>query len=93
MRVSAAFVWETCEDTGGASRAASDVTILITHSGSGEEVLLGRPTPRREQSTVDESFDLPADLPIGPAVVALRSHSGDAIDVEVPLTVTTAPAP
>jgi hypothetical protein len=91
--VSADFIWETCEDTGGTSRAASDVTVLITPSASGEEILLGRPTPTGEQSTVDEIFDLPSDLPIGPAVMALRSHSGDAIDIELPVTITTAPAP
>ncbi|WIB34821.1 hypothetical protein [Curtobacterium sp. MCJR17_043] len=25
-------VWETCEDTGGTSRAASDVTVVVTPS-------------------------------------------------------------
>jgi hypothetical protein len=93
VRVSADSIWETCEDTGGTSRAASDVTVLITPSASGEEMLLGRPTPRGERATVDESFDLPSDLPLGPAVVALRSHSGDAIDIELPVTVTTSPVP
>ncbi|PPF68521.1 hypothetical protein C5E16_06525 [Clavibacter michiganensis] len=93
MRVTADFIWETCEDTGGTSRAASDVTVLITPSASGEEMLLGRPTPTGERSTVDETFHLPLDLPIGPAVVALRSHTGDPIDIELPVTITTAPAP
>lgn len=92
MRVSADFIWETCDDTGGTSRAASDVTVLITPSASGEEILLGRPAPTGERSTVDETFDLPSDLPVGPAVVALRTHSGDAINIELPVTITTAPA-
>ncbi|MBF4632669.1 hypothetical protein ITJ42_15730 [Clavibacter michiganensis subsp. phaseoli] len=92
VRVSADFIWETCDDTGGTSRAASDVTVLITPSASGEEILLGRPAPTGERSTVDETFDLPSDLPVGPAVVALRTHSGDAINIELPVTITTAPA-
>ncbi|WP_181419585.1 MULTISPECIES: hypothetical protein [unclassified Curtobacterium] len=85
-------VWETCEDTGGTSRAASDVTVVVTPSPDGEEVLLGRPTPQGSLSTVDESFDLPADLPVGPAVLALHTHSGDLIDAELPITITAPPA-
>ncbi|PYY50821.1 hypothetical protein [Curtobacterium sp. MCBD17_023] len=85
-------VWETCEDTGGTSRAASDVTVVVTPSASGEEVLLGRPTPQGPLSTVDESFELPADLPVGPAVLALHIHSGDVIDAELPITITAPPA-
>ena len=66
IHVSADFIEERCEDTGGTSRAASDVTVLIIPSASGEEVLLGRPTPTGARSTVDETFDLPSDLPVGP---------------------------
>lgn len=92
VHFSADFIWETCEDTGGTSRAASDVTVTITPSASGEEILLGRPTPKGERSTVDASFDLPANLQTGPAVLALRTHSGDPIDVELPIEITSAPA-
>ncbi|WP_219812395.1 hypothetical protein, partial [Rathayibacter sp. AY1C7] len=92
VRLSADFIWETCEDTGGTSRAASDVTVTITPSASGEEILLGRPIPKGERSTVNESFDLPADLPTGPAVLALRSHSGDPIEIELSLEITAPPA-
>ncbi|WP_127886764.1 hypothetical protein [Rathayibacter festucae] len=92
VHLSADFIWETCEDTGGTSRAASDVTVTITPSASGEEILLGRPIPKGERSTVDASFDLPADLQTGPAILALRTHSGDTIDVELPIDITTAPA-
>ncbi|QHC60381.1 hypothetical protein [Rathayibacter sp. VKM Ac-2760] len=88
VRISADFIWETCEDTGGTSRAASDVTVTITPSASGEEILLGRPIPKGERSTVDACFDLPADLPTGPAVLALRTRSGDPIDVELPVEIT-----
>jgi hypothetical protein len=92
VRLQVDAVWETCEDTGGTSRAASDVTVVVTPSASGEEVLLGRPTPEGSLSTVDESFDLPTDLPVGPAVLALHTHSGDLIDVELPITITAPPA-
>ncbi|WP_146084353.1 hypothetical protein [Rathayibacter sp. AY1F6] len=92
VHLSADFIWETCEDTGGTSRSASDVTVTITPSAGGEEVLLGRPIPKGERSTVDASFDLPADLQTGPAVLALRTHSGDLIDVELPIDITSAPA-
>ncbi|ROQ52646.1 hypothetical protein EDF36_3808 [Rathayibacter sp. PhB152] len=87
VHLSADFIWETCEDTGGTSRAASDVTVTITPSASGEEILLGRPIPKGERSTVDASFDLPADLPTGPAVLALHTQSRDPIDVQLPIEI------
>jgi hypothetical protein len=93
VRFSADFIWETCEDTGDTNRPASDVTVTITPSASGEAALLGRPIPKGERSTVEEAFDLPADLPLGPAVLALRTHSGDPIDIELPIEITSAPSP
>lgn len=92
VRLSADFVWETCEDTGGTSRAASDVTVSVTPSATGEELVLARPTPEGERSTVSGSFDLPADLPLGDAVLAVRSHSGDAFEAELPIAITARPS-
>jgi len=92
VRVHADFIHETCEDTGGTSRAASDVAVTLTPSAMGDEIVLGRPAPEGERSTVSGSFDLPSDLPLGAAVLAVRTGSGDRIDAELPIEITEAPA-
>ncbi|MCM6762713.1 hypothetical protein NB037_09825 [Rathayibacter sp. ZW T2_19] len=91
VRLRADFVRETCEDTGGTSRAASDVEVTLTPSATGDEIVLGRPAPEGERSTVSGSFDLPSDLPLGAAVLAVRTRSGDRIDAELPIEVTEPP--
>ena len=85
------FVWETYEDTGGTSRAASDVTVTITPSATGEEIVLARPVPEGDRWTVSGSFDLPADLALGPAVLAVRTRTGDRIDAELAIDDTAPP--
>ena len=81
------WMWTTCEDTGGTSRPAEDVTVTITSSASGERFLLGRPTPTGPRSTVSGAFDLPEELPVGAAVVSVRSHDGDRAGADLAVTV------
>lgn len=93
VRLSADHIRETCEDTGGASNPAADVTVTITPSASGREILLARPVPTGERATVSGSFDLPADLPLGTSVLAVRTHSGDLFSAELSVEiVATTPA-
>ena len=86
----------TSVDMAEIPKTHAPVRILFAARGAAERLvnaLLGRPTPTGARSTVDETFDLPSDLPVGPAVVALRSHSGERIAIEAPVTIATAPTP
>lgn len=87
------WMWQTCEDTGGIPRPAEDVTVSITSSVDGREVVLGHPDPVGETFTVRGSFDLPEDLPVGDAVLAVASDGGDRTSAELPVTITATPAP
>lgn len=78
---------DTCEDTGGRSRPAENVTVTITSSPSGDEFLLGRPTPAGPHSAVSGAFDLPGELPPGDAVLSVRSHDGDRTRADLAIVV------
>jgi hypothetical protein len=84
-------MWQTCEDTGGTPRAAEDVTVSVTPAAGGREVVIGHPVPAGESFVVSGSFDLPADLPVGDAVLAVRSHSGDETSADLPIVIAEAP--
>ena len=84
-------MWQTCEDTGGTPRAAEDVTVSVTPAAGGREVVIGHPVPAGESFVVSGSFDLPADLPVGDAVLAVRAHGGDETSAELPIVIAEAP--
>lgn len=79
---------EDCEDTGGGlSPAASDTIISITPTADGNRVLLGRSKPEPPSATVSGSFDLPTDLAVGPALLAVEGGLG----AELLVTITSEP--
>lgn len=84
-------MWQTCEDTGGTPRAAEDVTVSVTPAAGGREVVIGHPAPAGESFVVSSSFDLPADLPVGDTVLAVRAHGGDETSAELPIVIAEAP--
>ena len=53
--------------------------------------MLARPVPEGDRWTVSGSFDLPADLALGPAVLAVRTRTGDRIDAELAIDDTAPP--
>lgn len=82
------WMWRTCEDTGGTPRASQDVRVTITPVSTGVPVLLGRPTPTGDRFTVAGRFALPADLPVGDAVLEVSSRDGDGTSVDRSVTIT-----
>lgn len=87
VRLSVDHMWQTCEDTGGTSRPADDVTVTITPESTGKDVLIGRPEPSGDLDTVRGAFDLPEDLPTGAATLSVQSHGGDQAGAELPVTI------
>ncbi len=59
----------------------------ITPAVTGTAVLLGRPTPAGDRMTVSGTFDLPADLPSGDAVLRVESHEGERAEAALPVTI------
>jgi hypothetical protein len=91
VRLSVDWMWQTCEDGGGTSRAAEDVEVTITPAATGDAVVLAHPTPSGPRFTVSGAFDLPGDLPTGDAVLTVQSLGGDEAGASLPVTIEAEP--
>lgn len=96
VQLSVDWMTATCEDTGGVNRTAEDIAVSVTPTATGHTSLLAtvdratgdRYTVSGDRYTVSGRFDLPQDLPLGPATLAVTSSMGDGAEATRTVTIT-----
>lgn len=90
VQLSVDWMTATCEDTGGVNRTAEDIAVSVTPTATGHTSLLATvDRATGDRFTVSGRFDLPQDLPLGPATLAVTSSIGDGAEATRTVTITS----
>lgn len=89
VQLSVDWMTATCEDTGGVNRTAEDIAVSVTPTATGHTSLLATvDRATGDRFTVSGRFDLPDDLPLGAATLAVTSSMGDGAEATRTVTIT-----